>query len=129
MARNTSYALLRAGLHGSNGLNPKASNKIITAYITPKLLYGLEATRLNKGEMEQLEVFCRGILRSVQELTDHLASEAVYLLFGNISLEGQLHICCLTLYGAITRMRGHTLHSLAMQQLAIKDIGSHSWFV
>ncbi len=43
LARNTSYALLGAGLHGINGLNPKASNKIITGYIIPKLLYGLEA--------------------------------------------------------------------------------------
>ncbi len=43
LARNTSYALLGAGLHGRNRLNPKASNKIITGYIIPKLLYGLEA--------------------------------------------------------------------------------------
>ncbi len=129
LARNTSYALLRAGLHGSNGLNPKASNKIIKAYIIPKLLYGLEAARLNKGEMEQLEVFYTGILWSVQGLTDHLASEAIYLLLGNISLEGQLHIRCLILYGTITRMKGYTLHSLAMCQLAIKDSGSQSLFV
>ncbi len=88
-----------------DGLNPKASNKIITAYITPKLLYGLEAARLNKGEMKQLEVFYRGILWSSQGLTDHVASEAVYLLLCNISLEGQLHIRCLTLYGAITRIK------------------------
>ncbi len=74
-------------------------------------------------------MFYRGILRSVQGLTDHVASEAVYLLLGNISLEGQLHIRCLTLYGAITRMKGDTLHSLVMHQLAIKDSGSHSWFV
>ncbi len=74
-------------------------------------------------------MFYRGILWSVQGLIDHVASEAVYLLLGNIILEGQLHIRCLTLYGAITRMRGHTLHSLAMYQLAIKDSGSHSWFV
>ncbi len=96
LARNSSYALLGAGLHGSNGLNPKSSNKIITAYITPKLLYGLEVTRLNKGEMEQLEEFYRGILRSVQGLIDHVASEGVYLLLSNISLEDQLHIHCLT---------------------------------
>ncbi len=31
---------------------PKSPNKIITAYSTPKFLYGLEATRLNKGEMD-----------------------------------------------------------------------------
>ncbi len=74
-------------------------------------------------------MFYIGILRSIQGLTDHVASEAVYLLLDNISLEGWLHIHCLTLYGAITRMRGHTLHSLAKRQLAIKDSGSHSCFV
>ncbi len=49
---------------------PKASNKIITAYITPKLLYGIEAAPLNKGKMEQIQVFYRGMLQSIQGLTN-----------------------------------------------------------
>ncbi len=37
--------------------------------------------------MKQLEVFYRGILQSIPGLTDHVVSEGVYLLLGNISLE------------------------------------------
>ena len=116
IARNTSYSLMSAGLHGQNGLNHKASIKIISTYITLRLLYGLEATYLSKGEMEELELFYRSLLRNVQGLTDKVAVEATYLLMGCIQLEGQLHIRYLTLFGAIMRMRGHTLHSLAMRQ-------------
>ena len=127
LARNTIYALLGAGLHGHNGLNPRASIKVISTYVLPRLLYGLEATVVSKGEIDQMETFYRGLLRTVQGLPVKVANQSVYLLLGSIPLEGQLYIRCLTLYGSITRMRGHTIHSLAIRQLAIKDSSSRSW--
>ena len=50
-ATKTLYALMPSGLHGENGLSPSVSRKIITAYILPRLLYGLEALTLSKSEM------------------------------------------------------------------------------
>jgi hypothetical protein len=43
-ARRTVYALMGAGLHGLNDLNPKASVHLIKCYVLPRLLYGLEVT-------------------------------------------------------------------------------------
>ena len=43
-ARRTAYSLLGAGLHGRNGLDPITSMRIITLYVVPRLLHGLEST-------------------------------------------------------------------------------------
>ena len=41
-ARRSAYSLIPAGLHGKNGFPPTASKKLITTYILPRLLYGLQ---------------------------------------------------------------------------------------
>ena len=55
LARRTSYSLINTRLHGTNGLDPQTSYVIYRAYVIPRLLYGLEVTRLNKTQLQQLE--------------------------------------------------------------------------
>ena len=43
-ARRTVFALMGAGLHGLNGVNPKIAIHLIQIYVMPRLLYGLEIT-------------------------------------------------------------------------------------
>ena len=43
LARRTLYSLIKTGVHGTNGLNPRTSCKI---YVIPRLLYGLETLNL-----------------------------------------------------------------------------------
>ena len=40
LARRTLYSLIKTGVHGSNGLNPKTSYKTYQVYVIPRRLYG-----------------------------------------------------------------------------------------
>jgi hypothetical protein len=59
--RRTLYALLGAGLHGKNGINPEVSFKIYTTVCRPRIIYGLEAVTLTKGDEQELLSFERRI--------------------------------------------------------------------
>ena len=37
LARRTLYSLIKTGMHGSNGLNPKVSYKMYQCYVMPRL--------------------------------------------------------------------------------------------
>ena len=106
-ATKTLYALMPSGLHGENGLSPSASRKIITAYILPRLLYGLEALTLNKSEMASIDRAYKGLLKPLLSLREATADEAVYFLFGLLPAEAELDVRILSLYGGITRLE-HT---------------------
>ena len=43
LARRTLYSLIKTGMHGSNGFNPKVSYKMYQSYVMPRLLFGLES--------------------------------------------------------------------------------------
>ena len=45
-ARGMSYALMKNGVHGTNGLNPRTSYKIYQIYVLPRLLYNMEVLSL-----------------------------------------------------------------------------------
>ena len=68
LARRTLYSLVKTGVHGCNGLNPKTSYKIYQVYVIPRLLYGLEVLPINKTQIKQLSTFHLDILRNIQSL-------------------------------------------------------------
>ena len=45
-ARNTAYAIMGAGFHGLNGINPEVSVCIWQTFVRPRLVYGLESINL-----------------------------------------------------------------------------------
>jgi hypothetical protein len=47
-ARRTVFALMGAGLHGLNGVNPKVAIHLIQVYVMSRLLYGVEITTLRQ---------------------------------------------------------------------------------
>ena len=61
LTRRTLYALIKAGVHGSNGLNPKVSYRIYQAYVLPRLFFNLETLHLNKTQLNQLQRFHMGL--------------------------------------------------------------------
>ena len=126
-ARQTAYSMLKPGMHGSNGLDPSASYKLIQTYVLPVLLYGLEAVILSTSEVELLENFYRGLLRRVQSLPESCAKEAVYLLLGAVPVQTLIHQRVLCLLGSISRMGpDESLHRLATRQLGLSV--KPSWF-
>lgn len=48
-ARRTAYSMLGLGLHGLNGLEPKASYSMLLLYVIPRLQYGPEACVLQRN--------------------------------------------------------------------------------
>lgn len=56
LARRTLCSLIKTGVHGTNGLNPRTSCKIYQVYVVPRLLYGLETLDL---QYKDLTTLCR----------------------------------------------------------------------
>ena len=65
LARRTLYSLIKIGLHGCSGLNPKILFKIYQVYMIPRLLYELEVLLLNLKQPDQLEKFHLEILKNI----------------------------------------------------------------
>jgi hypothetical protein len=127
LARKTVYALMGTGLHGNNGLSPATSLHIIKIYVIPRLLYGLDAAVLTKRQREELNNYYRNLLRIIQGLPKATASEAIYLLMGEVPIEAELDIRILSLFGAVCRAdTNSTLKKLATRQMALDN--RHSWF-
>ena len=62
-ARRAAYALMGAGFHGQNGLNPKVSKTIYNLYVLPCLLYELETVILLLKDVDILNDFRKDMLR------------------------------------------------------------------
>ena len=128
-ARRTAYSLLGAGLHGRNGLDPMTSMRVITLYVVPRLLHGLEATVLQKSDINELDKFFKKLLRQIQHLPESTATEAIYLMLGALPIEAEIHARMLSLFGNITRLKsGDALKELARRQLAMSSSNPDSWF-
>ena len=127
-ARRTAYALMGAGFHGHNGLNPKVSRTIYNLYVLPRLLYGLETVILLQKDIDSLNDFHKDMLRRIQHLPQRTALPIVYGLVGQFPIEFELHRRQFTLFGNIIREQC-VEKNLALRQLAVKDDNSHSWFI
>jgi hypothetical protein len=123
------YAMMGAGLHGLNGLNPAVSNKLLDTYIVPWLLYGLEAMSITEVDVQKLETAYRTMLRQIQHMPKNTATPAVYLLIGAIPIEGQLDTRILTFFNHILLQQQSLEYNLVRRQLTMKDLQSHSWVV
>ena len=127
--RRATNAMMGAGLHGFNGLNPSVSMKLIETYIIPILLHGLDAIILTYGEVSELETYYRNLLKHVQHLSANTANEAVYLLLGALPIEGLLDLRILSLFNRIALQDASKEWEILRRQLAMKDMSSNSWAV
>ncbi len=128
-ARRAAYSMMGVGLHGHDGVELATALKMVTAYITPRLLHGMEAAVLKKEEIKKLDGFYRRILRQIQGLPESTAGEAVYMLIGASPIESTLHRRILSLFGSVTRLDSENpVRTVALRQLACKDDKSSSWF-
>ena len=128
LARRTSYSLINTGLHGTNGLNPKTSYVIYSAYVLPRLLYGLEVISLNKTQIKELERYHLNTLRQIQSLPKRTASSSVYMLLGALPIEAELHKRQLSLLYAVLTSENQCLQEVVQRQLARCFDNVHSFF-
>ncbi|KAK3089402.1 hypothetical protein FSP39_003368 [Pinctada imbricata] len=92
IARKTTYSLMGAGFHGYNGVNPKVSIKMWAMYVKPRMLYGLESHILKRKDIDAINHYHKKIIKQLMHLPQRTADAAVYILAGDIPIEGNLHI-------------------------------------
>ena len=126
--RRTLNALMGAGLHGKNGVNPIVTYKIYTTFCRPRIIYGLEAVILTKGEEQELLMFERRMLKQIQGLPTRCPTVAVYSLLGATPITTEIEKNTLTTFYNIAVNKDFVEHKIARRQLAIKDETSNSWF-
>ena len=126
-ARGTAYALMGAGLHGINGINPKASRNIIQLFVVPKLLYGLEVLVLSKKQIDQLEIYFKKLLKQIQSLPDNVADPASYLLIGLLPAEAYYDRNLIVMFSMV--LQDPLLFKIAQRQFSQKNHNSSSWFM
>ena len=122
LARRTAYGLMGAGLHGLTGVSQSVCVKILNIYVYPRLIFGLSTE-----DMKLLEKTYRKYLRCCQHLPDTTAIPAIYLLWGALPIEGQIHIKVINFTVSMLRRSGSVERDLLLRQVAMKDIGSPSW--
>ncbi|CAG2248491.1 unnamed protein product [Mytilus edulis] len=128
-ARRATYAMMGAGLHGANGLNPCVSLHLLRIYIVPRLTYGLESIRLAAKDLTLITKYHKRLLKQLQHLPDKAADSASYLLLGEPPIKAEIHKRIFTTFGTIVRNYDSIEHQLAWRQLATKSNSSNSWFI
>ena len=130
-ARRTTYALMGAGMHGRNGLAPYVTQQLLSTYVIPRLIYGLEVTKLKTTEITKLENFQRKMLRQLQFLPDSPSpsNAAIYGLLGVKPVTASMDTASLLLLGKIAGSPGSLEYEIACRQLAVKNFKSKSWFM
>lgn len=127
IGRRTANALMGAGLYGVNGVSPCISKILITTYVNPAVLYGLESLLLEEADLAELDIAHRCLLRHIQGLPRSTAGTAIYLLLGELPMRALLHRNILNLFVTILHKKGSAECDIIMRQLAMKDSTSSSW--
>jgi hypothetical protein len=127
-ARRTAYALMGAGLHGTNGVNPMIAYKLWKIYVIPRCIYGLECLNIPKKEIETIERYERKFLKQIMGLAQNTVNPLPYLLLGALPITTYIHKRRLGLIGAIVRKEDSTEYQLAHRQLATRSLNEDSWF-
>ena len=125
--RNTTYALMGAGLHGINGVNPIVSLHMYNTYVLPKITYSLEYISIGSPNMTKLEVAHRALLRNIQTLPKRTAVPALYILLGTLPIQAVIEQKQLSTIPSLAA--NPTILEIIIRQVAVKKEGSHSWVV
>ena len=123
LARRTLYALIKTGVHGCNGIDPKTSFKIYQVYVLPRL-YGLEVLSLSRKQLDELKKFHLETLKNIQSLPVRTANTIVYLLLGALPLRAELEKRQLGLLYSTLNYDNSTLNELSERQIIVKNNGS-----
>ena len=92
-----------AGFCRLNGLSPETSINMVTTYIIPTIMLGLEILRLSTSDYSMIAMFHLKLLRSIQHFPQPTALPALYLLTGSLPLKVIHPKNVLTLFVNMTR--------------------------
>lgn len=89
------------------------------------MLYRLESLTLKPAHINMMEKTHRKFLRAIQALLVRVATPAIYLLLGELTLEARLHIQTLVFLQAVIADTQSLLHRLAVKSMSTKDSHIH----
>jgi hypothetical protein len=127
LARRSMYALMGAGMHGLNGLSTVVSHKLWTTYIIPRMTHTLEATKLRKTEIQQLDQYQTTVLKQLQHLPTRTSNAAIHLLLGAVPVSAHIHRAVYTFFCSMAREQESVEYQVLTRQLSVKGPSSNSW--
>ena len=128
VARKTTYALMGVGCIGYNGLPPTINFQLYKIYVIPRLIYGLEAIKLQRRDFQALELQHRSFIRSILHLPTRTAIPALHIISSMLPIQGIIEEKTLTFFRSCLVNPG-ILQDVIIRQHAVKDGKSHSWVV
>ena len=129
VAKTTTYAFMRSGVHGTNGLDPKTSYQLYNTYVLPRLLYGLiEFLPLKTTHINKLDDFHRKTIRFLQSLPQRTSIAAIYLLLGALPVEAEYHKKQLSILYSLLACENIKIHEIIIRQISVNYDNKNSFF-
>ena len=108
--------------------NPLASLRANTIFGIPVLFSGLASLILNKQEIETIHKHVKETVQNLLKLHQKTPEPVIFFISGTLPAEAMLHMKQLTLFGAICRLPGNILNTLAKDSLIRMTDTDNSWF-
>ena len=128
IGRKAAYSIMGAGFHSGNGLKMCLNGYLWSAFVVPRITYGLEVLSLRKKDIEMLEKFQRKSLKQLQSLPDKTPNVMTLGLLGILPMEVVIDKNALNLFMNIISNKDSIEYQIAERQLAMKDSEEKSWF-
>ena len=126
--RRALNGLLFAGMSRRHRANPLSSLRADKIFGSPVLFSGLASLILSKSEMEILNSHVKDILQGLLKLYPKTPDPVFYFISGSMPGESLLHLKQLTLFGAVTRLPGNIIHTVAKDTLITASDNDGSWY-
>ena len=123
------YSLMGASAYDNSGMNPLVSFHMWKTFAIPRMLYGLEISKLRHSDNIQLETLQRSVLRRLQYFPNNTANVAVYCLLGVRPVEQEIDFRKLSLLISILYSENTIESELTKRQIAVMDSDSNSWLI
>ena len=121
-------AILFSGMARRHRANPLASLRANTIFGIPVLYSGLASLILNKHETDIISQHVKETVQNLLKLHQKTPEPFIFFIAGSLPGEALLHMKQLTLFGAICRLPGNLLYTIASNILTSMTDTDNSWF-
>ena len=126
--RKALSAILYSGMARRHRANPLASLRANTIFGIPVLFSGLASLILNKHETDIISQHLKETVQNLLKLHQKTPEPFIFFIAGSLPGEALLHMKQLTLFGAICRLPGNVLNTIASNILTSMTDKDTSWF-
>ena len=102
---------------------------MVTAYVLPVFVYGLEVILPTPKHMDKLESEYKHLLINLLGLPDNVASVAPYLLLGLWPIQATIEMRALSLFLSMCSEQDSISLQVIQRQLVVKNPDASSWVI